>query len=170
MRRLLPVLFVVAAIIAGPAAAGDRTVERGIVQRIGPDHVVLRALDGARVTVLLGPDTRLRLNGRRVGVEAIQPGLVAEAVTADGGPARVLRAFGRVTRPRVRGRVVRVASHSLIVRGGGARIRIPVTHRTTAWRGQARIRVRSLRRGMRVDVRLAANGTALTILVVRGVA
>jgi len=48
-------------------------------------------------------------------------------------------------------------------------VRIPLTAQTAAWRGDRRVRVRSVRRGMRVDVRLAPNGAARTILVLRTV-
>jgi hypothetical protein len=170
MRLLLAVLVAVAAVVAMPAAAADRMVERGIVQSIDPGQAVLRALDGSRVTVVLGPDTRFRLNGRRAVVEEIQPGFVAEAVTVGDGPARVLRAFGRVTDRLVQGEVVRVGPALLVVRRSvGGNLRIRLTALTAAWRGDRRVRVRSLRRGMQVDVRLAPSGAARTILVLRTV-
>jgi len=164
------VLVAVAAIVAVPATAADRVVERGIVQSIDRDGVVLRALDGSRVTVALGPGTRLRLNGRNAIVEEIRPGFVAVAVMVGDGPARALRAFGRVTDRRVRGDVVQVAPRALLVRRAtGANVRIRLTAATAAWQDDRRVRVRSLRRGMRVDVRLAPNGAARTILVLRTV-
>jgi hypothetical protein len=170
MRRLLPVLVAVAAIVAAPATAADRVLERGIVQSIDRGAVVLRALDGSRVTVALGDDTRFKLNGRKATLEEIRPGFVAVAVTGGDGPARVLRAFGRVIDRRVRGDVVGVAARALLVRrANGVNVRIRLTTATAAWRGDRRVRVRSLRRGTRVDVRLAPGGAAHTILVLRTV-
>ena len=163
-------LVAVAAIVAVPATAADRVVERGIVQSIDEGAVVLRALDGSRVTVALGPETRFRLNGRNAAVDAIRPGFVAVAVTVGDGPARVLRAFGRATDRRLRGRVVGIAPRSLLLRRAtGADLRVRFSAETAAFRDDRRIRVGALRRGMEVEVRLAPNGAARTILVVNTV-
>ena len=171
MRRLLPLLVVAAAVaLPAPAAAADRVVERGVVQSIDPGSVVLRALDGSEIRVLLGPETRFRLNGRPATVGEIRPGFVAEAVTIGDGPARVLRAFGRVTDRRVRGRIVKLGPHWVVVRSAaGVSVRVPLVRRTTVWRADRRIRRLALERGMRVDVRVAPNGSARTILVLRTV-
>jgi hypothetical protein len=170
MRRLVLALVALAAIVVMPADAADRVVERGIVQSIDGDAVVLRALDGTRVTVALDARTRVRLNGRNAVVEDIRPGFVAVAVTAGEGPARALRAFGRAAPRRVRGDVVRVEARTLVVRPvAGTSVRIPLTSRTTAWRGDKRVRVATHRRGMRLDVRLAPSGAARTIVVLETV-
>ena len=64
--KALVVLVVAAAALAAasPVAAGNRVVERGIVQSVEPSQVVLRALDGTDATIAVGPATRIRLNGR----------------------------------------------------------------------------------------------------------
>ena len=154
-------------VAAAPAAAAGRVVERGIVQSVDPAAVVLRALDGTEVTIPVGPETRYRLNGRATTLGAIRQGFVAEAVTrTSGGPAVVIRAFGRVTATTETGRLVRLRPRALVVRrDSGGTIRIPITARTTAWRAGGRVRVSALHPGMRVEVVLAANGSARVVLV-----
>lgn len=154
-------------VAAAAAAAADRVVERGIVQSVGPSALVLRALDGSEVSVAVGPATRVRLNGRLASLADIRSGFVAEAVTlASGGPAVVVRAFGRVASSEEAGRLVGIRPRALVVRrDAGGTVRIPVTARTTVWRAGGRIRLRALRPGMRVQVVLAPNGSARVVLV-----
>ena len=167
-RLLLAIVFAALA-AAQPAPAADRVVERGIVQSIDSAAVVLRALDGSDVTVALGPATRFRLNGRDATVAEIRPGLVAEAVSGVSGPAIVVRAFGRVGGQVERGVLVRVGTRGLLLRRApGDTTRIAITARTVVWRGGNRARLRALRPGLRVEVILAANGSARTILIQRG--
>jgi hypothetical protein len=164
------VLGIVAAalVVAGPAAAADRTVERGIVQSVSPTAVVLRALDGTDVAVALGPDTRFRLNGRAVRLARIQPGLVAEAVSYGSGPAAVLRAFGAPVPAVHTGLLLRIGSHAVVLRlRGGARMRIPLADQTTVRRAGRLVGLRALQRGMQVRVRLAADGTAGMVTILR---
>lgn len=168
MKALLVVVAVCAGLGVAPAAtAADRLVERGIVQSADRSGVVLRALDGTDVTVALGPATRFRLNGRPATLTDIRRGFVAEAVTlVGGGPAVVVRAFGRVAGSAETGRVVRVRPRALVVQlDTGGTVRIPLTARTTAWRRGGRIRLGALRPGMHVQVVLAANGSARVVLV-----
>ena len=155
-----------AAVAAAPAA--DRVVERGIVQSVTPTAVVLRALDGTDVTIALGPDTRYRLNGIPVRRGRIGVGFVAEAVTSNGGTAIVLRAFGKAA-PVIRtGRLLRVGMDAVVLRlGGGARVRIPLDARTTVRRAGAPEPIAALERGMRVRVRLADDGSARLVTILR---
>jgi hypothetical protein len=172
VKALLVVVATCVALGAAPAAtAADRLVERGIVQSAGRTGVVLRALDGTEVTVAVGPETRFRLNGRPASLADIRSGFVAEAVAlAPGGPAVVVRAFGRVATGAEAGRLVRIGPHALVVRrDAGGTVRIRVTARTTVWRAGGRIRLHALRPGTRVQVVLAANGSARVVLV-RGAA
>jgi hypothetical protein len=170
MRVRLMLLATCAALVAAtPAAAADRVVERGIVQSIDPNAVVLRALDGTDVRIALDPATSVRLNGRAVTLDRIRPGLVAEAVTVGNGPARVLRAFGRVDPAVERGVLVQLRPRAILLeRDGGVRVRIPLGLRTTVWRDGRRVRIRSLRPGLRLEVTLGANGSARVVRVVRG--
>jgi hypothetical protein len=155
-------------IVAAPAAAADRAVERGIVQSIDASAVVLRALDGTDVTVTLGSRTRLRLNGRAASLDQIRPGFVAEAVTVGSGPARVLRAFGRLEPNVEHGALVQLGARALVLRRvEGDRVRIPLGVRTSVWRGGRRVRLRSLRPGLQLEVVLAANGSARVVRVLR---
>jgi hypothetical protein len=99
----------------------------------------------------------------------VRRGFVAEAVTGSGGAARVIRAFGRVAEEAVVGDVVRIRPQLLVVRTGtGERLRIPVTRVTRAWRGTATVALRTLRRGMQVQIIRAPNGAARVVLVLSG--
>ncbi len=168
MRRALLLGLLVASLgVVGPAAAADRVVERGIIQSLSADAVVLRALDGSEITVALAPTTRFRLNGRPVRLGRLGAGLVAEAVTPlDGGAAIVLRAFGRSALASRTGSVVRVGPAVLVLRlGGGGRARIAVTGETIVRRAGALLALERLRRGMRVRVSLEPDGTARLVRV-----
>lgn len=155
-----------ALVAAAPSAAAGRVVERGIVQSVGPATVVLRALDGTEVPVVVGPETRVRLNGRAATLAMVRRGFVAEAVTAGGGPALVIRAFGRAAEEAVVGELVRIRPQTIVVRTGtGERLRIPITRATRAWRGAATVALRTLRSGMQVQIVRTPNGAARVVLV-----
>ncbi len=171
MKPLVVLVAVCAAlVVAGPSAASGRVVERGVVQSVGPADVVLRALDGSEVTVAVGPETRIRLNGQAATLAAIRQGFVAEAVITGDGPAVVVRAFGRVTQPAIVGDLVRVGKRVLVLRRDtGTRLRTAVTRQTRVWRGGARVALRALRPGMRVQIVRAPNGTARIVLILPGI-
>ena len=150
-----------ALVAAAPSPASGRVVERGIVQSVAPATIVLRALDGTEVTVVVGPETRVRLNGRAATLAVVRRGFVAEAVSSGTGPALVIRAFGRVAEEAVVGRLVRVRPQVIVVR-------IPVTRATRAWRGTATVALRTLRGGMQVQIVRTPNGAARVVLVLSG--
>lgn len=156
-----------ALVAAAPSPAAGR-VERGIVQSVAPAAIVLRALDGTEVTVAVGPETRVRLNGRAATLAMVRRGFVAEAVTAS-GPALVIRAFGRAEEEAVVGRLVRVRPQVIVVRSGtGERLRIPITRATRAWLGAATVGLRTLRGGMQVQIVRTPKGAARVVLVLSG--
>lgn len=166
--RLLAVVAIAVVAGAAPAMAADRVVERGIVQSVEPAGVVLRALDGTAVAVPLAVETRYRVNGRPATIADLRPGFVAEVVRSGTGAAIVVRAFGLVERPVERGVIARLALRGLVLRRGqGDTVRVPINDRTVVWRGGLRVPLRTLRRGMAVDVALTANGAARVILVRR---
>ena len=156
-----------AALVCSAAAiAADRVIERGIVQSVDATALHLRALDGTEIRIPLGPTTRVRLNGRLTTIDAIRSGFVAEAVTTGAGPAVIVRAFGRASASSQTGRLVRVRPRAILLRRGpGELVRIPLTQSTRVWRGAARLRLGALREGMRVQIVLAANGSARVVLV-----
>ena len=163
---LLPAAACALLVAIGSAGAADRVVERGIVQSIDPAAVVVRALDGSDVSVRLVPATRFRLNGRPANVTDIRPGFVAEVVAAGSGPALVVRAFGDVERPAVRGTLARIGPRALFLRRpSGVTTRIRFGARTTVWRGGRRVDVLVLRPGMRVEVHRAPGGVARVIAI-----
>jgi hypothetical protein len=165
--KALVVLVVAAAALAAASAvaAGNRVVERGIVQSVEPSQVVLRALDGTDVTIAVGPATRVRLNGQPTMLASILRGYVAEAVTAGNGPAIVIRAFGRIEQGVEIGRLVRMRPRALVVRSDAGTVRIGLGARTRVWRAGKVVRVRTLRPGMRVQVVRGPSGGARVVLV-----
>ena len=170
MRALCAAIAVCASLLAAaPALAADR-VERGIVQSLGPTTIVLRALDGSDVAVGLAPTTRYRLNGRAASPGQILPGFVAEAVRGTTGAAVVVRAFGAAGRTEAGVLVRRGAGILVLRRAAGDRVRVALTARTAVWRGGRRVARRALRPGVRLDVVLAADGTARVVLVQGGAA
>lgn len=170
MRALLLVVAACAVlVVVSPAAAAPRIVERGIVQSVGPSEVVLRALDGSELTVEVGPATRVRLNGRPTGLAALRAGFVAEAVTVGNGPARLLRAFGRVQGAAVVGELVQIHPRAVVLRRvTGVRVRIPLVRRTRVWRDGRVVPRRTLHPGMRVRVVRARHGAARVVLILEG--
>jgi hypothetical protein len=160
--RALALLGVVAAALgaASTAAAADRVVDRGIVQTVSSERLVLRALDGVDVEVRLGPLTRFRLNGRAAGVGDLRPGFVAEVVHYGTRPALRVRAFGRVATTTER-------DAWLVLRGSSGRVRVPVTAATLVRRRGRLVAVRVLRVGMRVEVVRAADGSAEVVRILR---
>jgi hypothetical protein len=170
VKAALVLTAVCAALVAAaPSPAAGRDAERGIVQSVAPAAIVLRALDGTEVTVAVGPETRVRLNGRAATLAMVRRGFVAEAVTSASGPALVIRAFGRAAEEAVVGRLVRIRPRAIVVRSGaGERLRIPVTRATRAWRGTATVALRTLRGGMQVQIVRTPNGAARVVLVLSG--
>lgn len=168
MRALALLGVVVAAFgAASTAAAADRVVDRGIVQTVSSETLVLRALDGVDVEIRLGPLTRFRLNGRPATLGDLRPGFVAEAVHYGTRPALRVRAFGRVATTTERGRLVGVRDAWLVLRAGSGRVRIPVTDATLVRRRGRLVALRVLRVGMRVEVARAEDGSAEVVRILR---
>jgi hypothetical protein len=117
---------------AAHASSTVLTVDRGVVQSVSQTQIVLRELDGSSVSLAVGPDTRILLNGLPAQLGDIEPGFVA-AVTHNGArPARVIRAFGRAAPIVDRGVVVSASSGQLVIRrlaGGLLTVRLTATTR-----------------------------------------
>ncbi len=98
--RSTVVVIATAAWLALPGVSGAGTtalqLDRGVVQSISDTQIELRALDGAVLTLTIGPATRLRLNGAPASLAQIRPGFVAEVLHRGARPAVVVRAFGTV--------------------------------------------------------------------------
>lgn len=167
MRRGALILIVLAALIAAaPAAAAERVAERGVVQSLDERSIVLRALDGATVTVALRPDTRARLNGVQTTLSEIRPGHVAVVILDEAGEARAVRAFGRAARRVDRGVILRATRAWLVLRqSDGGRVAIGLTPRTSVRRGAVVVARRALRAGQRVEIVRAADGTARRVSI-----
>lgn len=157
-------------VAAAPAVAADRVVERGIVQSVAERSLVLRALDGAELTVPVGPATRVRVNGLPATLVEIRPGFVAEALRYGSRPAVRVRAFGRLRAEVVRGRLVALRAASLVLRIPRAgRLRVTVTDATVVRRHGRRVPPQRLQRGMRVEVVRVEDGSARVVRILRTV-
>ena len=61
--------------------------DRGRVQSVGGSALALLERDGSVVTIQVAPNAVVRLNGRRVTLDAIRPGDTARTLGTDGRPA-----------------------------------------------------------------------------------
>jgi hypothetical protein len=152
----------------GLAARGGETVDRGVVQSVSAEGIVLRQLDGTTIELALGTTTRFRLNGEPSWLASIRPGFVAAVVHDGEAPAVVVRAFGRFARLE-RGVVAEIVNRTLVLRrDDGSTLSIRLTRQTRVRRGAFPAPRSAVRPGRRVDVQLAANGAARLIVVRRG--
>src|SRR5262245_45288503 len=85
--------------LAVPAALSARNAqaERGVVQSVNANQIILRALDGSTVSFRLLPSTRVRVNGAKASATDVTPGAVAEVMTDRKGRATLIRAFSPQT-------------------------------------------------------------------------
>ena len=126
--RLLALALAVSALAfpaASVASSTELTTDRGVVQSVGAGQIVLRALDGGVEAFAVSPATRVRLNGVRVTLADIRPGLVANVVHNGSAPATVIRAFGKPANVTDRGVVIALSKVAITVRtAGGATVSV----------------------------------------------
>ncbi len=79
------------AIAAPPVLRGPVVTDRGIVQSIASDALVLRALDGSSLVVPVDGRTQVYVGGRTAAVADIQPGSVVTVRAQQAGPAIDIR-------------------------------------------------------------------------------
>src|SRR5262245_50890010 len=72
------------------------TEERGILEAVAADGVVLRRADGGTLSVGVAPTTRVVLRGVPASLADLRPGLQAVIRHRGGAAAISIRAFGRV--------------------------------------------------------------------------
>ncbi len=165
--RLLVLVAVTAVSVVAlpPVAHAAADVDRGVVQRVAEGRLVLRALDGSVVTVAVGRRTRVFLNGTRAPLRSVEPGFVAVVTRAQNGPARTVRAFGRV-RLVVEGIVVSVSRSrlELRVRGGGFES-VALTGATRVRQGAVAVSLSAVRVGRPARVLRRANGSARLVVL-----
>lgn len=170
-RRVgLAAALLVAILTVGGTARAARTaltIDRGVVQSVSPTQIVLRELDGSSVSLAVGPNTRVLLNGLPAQLGDIQPGFVA-AVTHNGSrPARVVRAFGRVAPIVDRGVVVSASPEQLVIRrlaGGLLTLKLTAATRIRLNGGPAT--VADIRPGMLARVTHTRAGVARLVQLV----
>jgi hypothetical protein len=66
-------------------------IDRGTVGAVSSTGVVLKELDGSSVTVPIGGDTRIVVNGQEASISDVKEGYVGLAMRDGDQPARVLR-------------------------------------------------------------------------------
>lgn len=115
----------------GHGAIRDLTIDRGVVQSVGPGEIVLRALDGGVAAFVVSPTANVTINGFRGTLREIRPGFVA-AVAHDGSaPVTFIRAFGRQQVETERGAVTSVDRHAITLRTqSGPTVTIPLDRKT----------------------------------------
>ena len=137
--RVLVILAATLA-LAAPAVAAARApaFDQGVVQTVSPGQIILRELDGSTETLVLGPQTRVLVNGFPASVADIAPGFVARIAHNGSAPARIVRAWGRLQLTVTRGVVVSRGGGVLAVRtSAGGVVSFRITVRT-------KVRVRGL--------------------------
>ncbi len=135
--RILRLLTVVSAVLAlavptaGMAASADTTTDRGVIQSVESQQIVLRALDGSTLSFAISQTTRVKLNGVRVSLADIKPGFVATVTHNGGAPAVVIRAFGRPTNVTDRGVVTALSKFAITLQtAGGATVTVSLDQNT----------------------------------------
>jgi len=162
------VALLVACALVGTATAANpkHQVDRGVVQSVSASRIVLRELDGSLISIAIGPQTHVFLNGRRAAITDVQPGFVAAVTHKGSDPAMAIRAFGRVQPSVDRGVIVTRTAHVLTIRtDAGSTMSFRITPRTRIrWRGLP-VRLGALRPGRFAEVAHTADGEALRIVV-----
>jgi hypothetical protein len=174
---MLAIAAALAAASAGLAAPPGATrfgsplrtagIDRGIVQSVSGDALVLKALDGTTVTIAVDSSTRVLVNGQPATLADVRPGAVAAATHPGRGPARVIRVFDSSQQavPVVDRGVVRAVSASLILlrRADGTTLAIAVGPSTRVLVNGQPATIASVGRGMTAAVRHAGSHPALAI-------
>jgi hypothetical protein len=171
MARRALVLVVLALALAAPTVAAAANAElardRGVVQSVDAGEIVLRALDGTVATFPLGPATRVYLNGVRVTLAEIRPGLVATVVHDGAEPAAAIRATGK-TLVTDRGTVLSLTrSEIVLATASGGTITIQLDRRTRFRLRGRPVRRAAARAGAIVAVKHPFGGAATRVNVLR---
>lgn len=169
MRSLVALVSVLVALaVAGTAGATTRTlgIDRGVVQSVSATRIVLRELDGNTVSIPVGPGTLVLVNGLDATLEDVQPGFVAAVAHRGSGPARLIRAWGRIQPVVDRGVVVSASRRGLVIRTqNGTTLALRVTPRTRIrWHGLPAT-IAAVRPGRLVEVEHTHAGVAIRIAV-----
>ena len=162
---LLSICLLGALLAAGAASAHSAglVLDRGIVQSVSSNQVVLRALDGSTITINVGPRTRVFLNDSAASLSAIQPGYVAGALHDGSRPAVYVRAVGRAPLVVDKGVIQSVGSGSLVLRTGAGPVTITAGPSTSVVLNGQAATLADLRPGYAADVAHRGSEPALTI-------
>jgi hypothetical protein len=117
----------------GAARPGPMRIGTGIVQAVRAHALVVRQLDGQTVRVLVGPRTKVFVDGVRASLAGVQPGFVVRFTGRAGGPAQSVQASDPAGTARTAaGPTVQSVSGDAVVltTQAGATLTIPVGART----------------------------------------
>jgi hypothetical protein len=164
-------LVVLALALAAPAVAAaanaELTRDRGVVQSVDAGQIVLRALDGTVAAFPLGSATRVFLNGVRVTLAEIRPGLVATVVHDGAEPAVAVRATG-TTLVTDRGTVVALTRSEIVLATAlSGSVTIPLDARTRFRLRGRPVRRAAARAGAVVAVKHPPGGPATRVNVLK---
>ena len=95
MRRIALIAALLLVVAAPAHAAAPRSVDRGIVVKVRPSAIFLRALDGTRERIGVSPKTVITLDGRPAVLRDLRRGDVVIVVHAGHKPAVQIQAFTR---------------------------------------------------------------------------
>ncbi len=153
---------------AGLAASKAATVDRGVVQSVGSNEIVLRTLDGSIVPFPVTARTRVRLNNAPASLTDVAPGFVASVRADRKGRALLIQAIGQPVTTTDRGIVVLVAKGEMTLRtGDGSTLIVAVDRKTRVRFRGAPARRNLVRPGALVAVTHAAGGRALVVNVLK---
>lgn len=172
--RTLRLLTVVSAVLAlavpaaGMAATADTTTDRGVIQSVESQQIVLRALDGSTVSFAISPTTRVKLNGVRVSLADIKPGFVATVTHNGSAPAVVIRAFGKPANVTDRGVVTALSKFAITLQtAAGGTITVSLDPNTRFRRLGLIVKRALARPGALVAVTHAGNAPARVVNVLK---
>lgn len=156
-----------------PVARGPVVTDRGIVQTVAPDSLVLRALDGSSITIALDGRTRFYLGDRSGSLSDVQPGGVATVRHQGSAPAVDVR-VALPPKPQLRsdrGLTTSGSATSLVMQladGTALTIRIDGSTRVYGSNGR-QVSFGELRPGLLVDVVYDPSGSlpAQTVKIIR---
>jgi hypothetical protein len=165
-RLTLVSVFLLGALLAAGAASartGTLVLDRGIVQSVSSNQLVLRALDGSTITITVGPKTKVSLNDAAAPLSAIQPGYVVGALHDGSRPAVYVRAVGRAVLVVDKGVIVSVSSTLLVLRTGAGPVTITVGPSTSVQLNGRSASLADLRPGYAAEVSHRGSEPALQI-------
>jgi hypothetical protein len=132
------------------ARPGPMRIGTGIVQAVRPHALVVRQLDGRTVRVLVGPRTKVSVDGARASLADVQPGFVVRFAGRAGRSAQSVQASDPAATARTAaGPAVQSVSADAVVltTQAGATLTIPIGARTRVTLDGSAVSIAEIRPG-----------------------